>query len=211
MLQAPLEQFEILQIIPINLFIFDFSVTNFLIINLLAFLSFLSFIHFNGGKQKNTLLFKNDYFQKTPLFFIISNPWQKIIELAFDIVAKLIIDTIFSNNDRFFPLILVIFNFIFFSNLIGLIPYSFTATSHLIITFSLSFTIFIGINIITFNKYYFQIFSLFLPANTTFLLALLLVPIEFISYIAKPISLGIRLFINLMAGHSLLKVIIGFS
>lgn len=211
MLQAPLEQFNILQIIPINLFIFDFSVTNFLIINLLAFLSFVGFIHFNGGKQKNTIIVKNNYFQKTPLFFVISNPWQKIIELAFDIVAKLIIDTIFSNNDRFFPLILIIFNFIFFSNLIGLIPYSFTATSHLIITFSLSFTIFIGINIITFNKYNFQIFSLFLPANTTFLLALLLVPIEFISYVAKPISLGIRLFINLMAGHSLLKVIIGFS
>lgn len=211
MLQAPLEQFNILQIIPINLFIFDFSVTNFLIINLLAFLSFVGFIHFNGGKQKNTMLVKNNCFQKTPLFFVISNPWQKIIELAFDIVAKLIIDTIFSNNDRFFPLILIIFNFIFFSNLIGLIPYSFTATSHLIITFSLSFTIFIGINIITFNKYNFQIFSLFLPANTTFLLALLLVPIEFISYVAKPISLGIRLFINLMAGHSLLKVIIGFS
>jgi F-type H+-transporting ATPase subunit a len=75
----------------------------------------------------------------------------------------------------------------------------------------LSFAIFIGINIISFKKYNFQIFSLFLPANTTFLLALLLVPIEFISYIAKPISLGIRLFINLMAGHSLLKVIIGFA
>ena len=75
----------------------------------------------------------------------------------------------------------------------------------------MSFTVFIGINIITFKKYNLQIFALFLPANTTFLLALLLVPIEFLSYIAKPISLGIRLFINLMAGHSLLKVIIGFS
>ena len=210
MLQAPLEQFEILQIIPIYLFIFDFSVTNFLIINLLAFLSFITFIYFNGV-QKNTILVKKSYFQKAPLFFVISNPWQKIIELAFDVVAKLIVDTIFSSNDRFFPLILIIFNFILFSNLIGLIPYSFTATSHLIITFSLSFTVFIGINIITFKKYNLQIFALFLPANTTFLLALLLVPIEFLSYIAKPISLGIRLFINLMAGHSLLKVIIGFS
>ena len=74
MLQAPLEQFEILQIIPIYLFIFDFSVTNFLIINLLAFLSFVGFIHFNGGKQKNTMLVKNNCFQKTPLFFVISNP-----------------------------------------------------------------------------------------------------------------------------------------
>lgn len=73
MLQAPLEQFEILQIIPINLFIFDFSITNFLIINLLTFLSFLSFIYFNGG-QKNTVLFKDYYSQKTSLFFIISNP-----------------------------------------------------------------------------------------------------------------------------------------
>jgi F-type H+-transporting ATPase subunit a len=65
--------------------------------------------------------------------------------------------------------------------------------------------------LITFKKYKLQTFSLFLPANTTFFLALLLVPIEFISYLAKPISLGVRLFINLMAGHSLLKVIIGFS
>jgi hypothetical protein len=73
MLQAPLEQFEILQIIPIYFFIFDFSVTNFLIINLLAFLSFIIFIYFNGG-QKNTILLKKGYFQKTPLFFVISNP-----------------------------------------------------------------------------------------------------------------------------------------
>jgi|JI102314DRNA_FD_contig_61_2192635_length_1067_multi_4_in_0_out_0_2 hypothetical protein len=73
MLQAPLEQFEILQIIPIYLFIFDFSVTNFLIINLLAFLSFIIFIYFNGV-QKNTILVKKSYFQKAPLFFVISNP-----------------------------------------------------------------------------------------------------------------------------------------
>jgi ATP synthase subunit 6 len=92
-----------------------------------------------------------------------------------------------------------------------LLPYSFTTTSHLIVTFTLSFSVFIGINIITFKKYKTKIFSLFLPANTTFFLAVLLVPIEFISYIAKPISLGVRLFINLMAGHSLLKVIIGFE
>jgi ATP synthase subunit 6 len=92
-----------------------------------------------------------------------------------------------------------------------LLPYSFTPTSHLIITFFLSFSIFIGINLFTFKKYEIKIFSLFLPTNTTFFLSILLVPIEFISYIAKPISLGVRLFINLMAGHSLLKVIIGFS
>jgi len=118
---------------------------------------------------------------------------------------------IYKNNEKYFPLITVLFSFILFSNLIGLIPYSFTATSHLIVTFTLSFAVFIGINIITFKKYKIKTFSLFLPSNTTFFLALLLVPIELISYIAKPISLGIRLFINLMAGHSLLKVIVGFA
>ena len=97
------------------------------------------------------------------------------------------------------------------NNLIGLVPYSFTITSHLIVTFMLSFSIFIGINIISINQHKLNILSLFIPANTSVFLAILLVPIEFVSYIFKPISLGVRLFANLMAGHTLLKVIIGFS
>jgi F-type H+-transporting ATPase subunit a len=98
-----------------------------------------------------------------------------------------------------------------FCNLIGLIPYSFTLTSHLIITFFLSFSVFIGVNLIGFERHTFALFSLIIPANSSLILALVLVPIEFVSYIAKPISLGVRLFINLMAGHTLLKVILGFS
>ena len=101
--------------------------------------------------------------------------------------------------------------FILLNNLIGLVPYSFTVTSHLIVTFTLSFSIFIGVNIIAYNHHKINMLSLFIPANTSFALALILVPIEFVSYIAKPISLGVRLFINLMAGHTLLKVIVGFS
>ena len=101
--------------------------------------------------------------------------------------------------------------FILSNNLIGMVPYSFTTTSHITLTFFLSFSIFVAMNVIGFQKHGVELFSLFLPANTGFFLALLLVPIELISYIAKPISLGVRLFINLMAGHSLLKVIVGFS
>ena len=209
MLQAPLEQFEILQIIKLNLYLFDFSVTNFLLINLLALFSLLSFIFFNGVQQVSFDKYYN--LKKNFEFFFIPNSWQKLIEFIFEIVAQLISDIIYKNNEKYFPVISTLFNFIFFSNLIGLIPYSFTATSHLIITFSLSFSVFIAINLITFQKYKLKMFSLFLPSNTSFFLALLLVPIEFISYIAKPISLGIRLFINLMAGHSLLKVIVGFA
>jgi ATP synthase subunit 6 len=91
------------------------------------------------------------------------------------------------------------------------VSYSFTVTSYIVVTFTLSFSVFIGINIGIFSKYGFKAFSLFLPANTTFFLAALLVLIEFLAYLAKPIALGIRLFINLMAGHSLFKVTIGFS
>jgi ATP synthase subunit 6 len=202
LLHAPLEQFQILSLIPIKIFNFDFSITNFLLINLLALLSFKSFIYYNG-------LNKN-YLQETSYYFI-PNSWQKVIESVSELTAQLISDIIITDNEKYFPFISVLFNFILFSNLIGLIPYSFTATSHLIVTFTLSFSIFIGINIITFQKYKMRTFSLFLPSNTSFFLALLLVPIELISYIAKPISLGVRLFINLMAGHSLLKVIVGFS
>jgi ATP synthase subunit 6 len=202
MLYAPLEQFQILSFLSMKIFSLDFSITNFLLINALALTSFIGFIYYNSSRE--------NYLNEASLFFS-PNSWQKGIESISEITAQLISDIIASDNEKYFPIISVLFNFILFSNLIGLIPYSFTATSHLIITFTLSFSVFIGINIITFEKYKMKTFSLFLPANTSFFLALLLVPIEFISYIAKPISLGVRLFINLMAGHSLLKVIIGFS
>jgi ATP synthase subunit 6 len=120
-------------------------------------------------------------------------------------------DNLNEEGEKFFPFIGLIFNFIVLVNLIGLIPYSFTVTSHLIITFTMSLSIFIGVNLICVKLYKSHMLSLFLPANTSFGLSLLLVPIEFVSYIFKPISLGVRLFANLMAGHTLLKVIIGFS
>ena len=203
MLNAPLEQFQILSLLPIKIFNLDFSITNFLLINLLTLLSFKSFIYYNG-------VVVNNHSQETSFYFIYK-AWQKMIESVLEFTAQLISDIITTNNEKYFPFVSVLFNFILFSNLIGLIPYSFTATSHIIVTFTLSLSVFIGVNIITFKKYEMKSFSLFLPANTSFFLALLLVPIEFISYIAKPVSLGVRLFINLMAGHSLLKVIIGFS
>lgn len=202
MLNAPLEQFQILSIFSINILSFDLSITNFLLINIIALVCYISFIYFNSSN--------NNYLQENSFYFL-PNSWQKSIEFISEITSQLITDTITADNDKYFPFIAMLFNFILFSNLIGLIPYSFTATSHLIVTFLLSFSVFIGVNIITFAKYKMKTFSLFLPANTTFFLALVLVPLEFISYIVKPVSLGVRLFINLMAGHSLLKVIVGFA
>lgn len=204
MLKAPLEQFEILSFFYLKILNLDFSITNFLFINTLIIIILFSFILFNFKKlNKNSA-------QKITVFFT-PNVWQKMFEYILEISTKLISGNITKNNDIYYPFTFLLFNFILFNNLIGLIPYTFTATSHVVVTFTLSFSIFIGKTIICFKKYKMKAFSLFLPANSAFLLSLILVPIEFISYIARPISLGMRLFINLMAGHSLLKVIIGFA
>jgi ATP synthase subunit 6 len=202
MILTPLEQFQIISLIPFNFFGFDFSFTNLLLINIVTLIFFSSIVYFFSADT--------NYLKET-LFFVIPNSWQVFIETLYEVVAQLVFDNTNMKGEQYFPFISMIFVFILFNNLIGLIPYSFTITSHIIITFTLSFSIFIGLNIIAFQKHKANMLSLFIPANTTFVLALILVPIEFVSYIAKPISLGVRLFINLMAGHTLLKVIVGFS
>lgn len=202
MLFTPLEQFQIIVLFPIKLFYFDFSITNLVLVNALVLIIF-SFIVYSISSSKNEL-------NETSFYFIPCS-WQVLIEILYEASSQLLFDNINKSGEKYFPFISSIFIFVLFSNLIGLIPYSFTTTSHLIVTFTLSFSIFIGINIICIQKHKFHMFSLFIPSNTSFGLALLLVPIELLSYIFKPISLGVRLFANLMAGHTLLKVIVGFS
>ena len=202
MLLTPLEQFQIILLLSIKLFCFDFSITNLVLVNLLVLIIFGLIIFFSSSIS--------NYCNETNFFFI-PNAWQVLIETLYEVSAQLLFDNINKDGEKYFPFISSIFIFVLFSNLIGLIPYSFTTTSHLIVTFTLSFSIFIGINIICIQKHKFHMLSLFLPANTSFGLALLLVPIELLSYIFKPISLGVRLFANLMAGHTLLKVIVGFA
>lgn len=196
MLLTPLEQFQIISLFSIKLFCFDFSFTNLFLISLLVLIFFNGLISFSS---------------KNNSFFFIPHTWQTLIEILNETSSSLLYDNINEEGEKYFPFISVIFIFIILVNLIGLVPYSFTVTSHLIITFTMSLSIFIGVNIICVKIYKAHMLSLFLPANTSFGLALLLVPIEFVSYIFKPISLGVRLFANLMAGHTLLKVIIGFS
>ncbi len=202
MLYTPLEQFQIILLFSIKLFCFDFSITNLALVNILVLVIF-SIIVFCFSPN-------NSYLNETSFFFI-PNTWQVFIEMLYEVSSQLLFDNINKDGEKYFPFVSVIFTFVLFCNLIGLVPYSFTTTSHLIITFTLSLSIFIGINIICIQKHRFHMFSLFIPANTSFGLALLLVPIELLSYVFKPISLGVRLFANLMAGHTLLKVIVGFS
>lgn len=204
MLNAPLEQFELIPFNYVGNVFVSYFTTNFLLTNVIAILLLTFFIVCNNSIVTSST--------KTVFFYFMPNNWQKSIENLTEIATQILTDNITSNhNEKYLPLLTTIFNFILLNNLIGLLPYSTTITSHVIITLSLSFSIFIGINILLFEKYQLKAFSLFMPSNSTFFLALLLVPIELVTYIAKPISLGVRLFINMMAGHSLLKIVVGFS
>jgi ATP synthase subunit 6 len=149
---------------------------------------------------------------ETQSLFLIPNRWQLILESIYKLVLNLVIDNIKdARSQKFFPLLFFIFLFVVSLNVIGLVPYSFTLTSHLVVTFYFSLLIFIGINIIGFQNHGLKFFAIFFPSGTSIILGLLLVPIEVISHIFKPISLSIRLFANMMAGHTLVKVIAGFA
>lgn len=196
---SPLEQFQVLPLIPFFFGVFDFSITNeTLILVVLLFLSMVLFLGLLNGKDNS--------------FYVIPTRWQAVIEIIYKLILSLVVDNIRDKRGQyFFPLVFFVFMFVMSMNFIGLVPYSFTLTSHLIVTLALSLAIFIGINIICVQIHGLHMFSLFLPSGTSIVLVLFLVPIELISYVFKPISLSIRLFANMMAGHTLLKVIAGFA
>jgi len=197
-INSVLEQFDIIPLIALRFSFIDFSITNqtvmlFLIITLF-FLLFQFMIHEDGS------------------LYVIPSRLQVVIEMLFKLVTCIIINNIdIKNGQRFFPLICSIFLFVLMSNVIGLIPYSFTITSHFVVTFGFSLYLFSAIMYITIKKHGIHFLELFLPAGTPVLLSAVLVPVEIISYIFKPISLSIRLFANMMAGHTLLKVIAWFA
>jgi len=114
-----------------------------------------------------------------------------------------------SSNERYLPFIYSLFFFIIFSNLLGNVPYNYTLTTSIIVSLGLSFTIFIGVTILAVHKHKIAFFSFFIPSGTPLGLVPLLVLIEFISYIARAFSLGVRLFANMTAGHTLLKILSG--
>ena len=196
MMYSPLDQFKIAPLVSLVFAGVDLSITNFLVASLLALFTLRSYVFFTKSKTNS--------------FFVVPSGWQNVIEKLYSVVAQCT-SSISVCGEKYLPFLSVVFMFILTNNLIGLVPYSFTTTSYITLTFFMSFSIFVGLIIVGFQRHGLNFFSLFLPSNTTFLLALLLVPVELISYIARPISLGVRLFINLMAGHTLLKVIVGFS
>ena len=190
----PMHQFEVYRIGPeINLGSLDLSFTNasmFMAISALAVLLLLLI-----GTNKKLL---------------IPSKIQLITEMSYSFVAKMINDTVGSGAKPFFPFIFTLFMFVLFCNMVGMLPYSFTVTSHIIITFALASIVFVGVTIIGFVKHGIKYLELFVPKGVPIVLLPLIVIIEIISYLSRPVSLSVRLFANMMAGHTMLKVFGGF-
>jgi F-type H+-transporting ATPase subunit a len=135
---------------------------------------------------------------------------QSIAEMFYEFIAKMIDDNVGHEGLRYFPFIFTLFMFILFGNLLGMIPYSFTFTSHIIVTFGMAIVIFVGVTAIGIWRHGFHFLTLFVPKGVPIGLMAVVVPIEVLSYIIRPMTLSIRLFANMMAGHTMLAIFAGF-
>jgi len=192
---SPLEQFAINKIISLQLGFFDFSITN---STILAFLACnLAILAFNFACYKAKL---------------VPTASQSMFEFLYDFIYFTVLsENVKKNGSYFFPMLFSIFSFIFACNLLGMVPYSFTVTSHIVITLGLATMAFLSINIIGVKTHGVHLLSLFLPSGAPIALAPLLVMIELVSYSFRVVSLALRLFANMMSGHCLLKILAGFA
>lgn len=141
---------------------------------------------------------------------LVPGRWQSVSELLYEFVGKTLRENAGKDGMRFFPLVFSLFMFILFANLIGMFPFAFTVTSHIIVTFALAMIVFGTVTIYGLVKHGFGFFRLFMPAGIPMVLAPIIIPIEVISYMSRPISHSVRLFAVMLAGHITLKVFAGF-
>lgn len=190
---SPMAQFEISRIVPMNIGGLDVSFTNsslMMVITLGLITLFLMMSTRRGA--------------------LVPGRWQSLAEISYEFVASMMRDTVGDSGRKFFPFVFTLFMFILFLNMLGMVPYSFTVTSHIIVTFGLAALVFVGVTVLGFIKHGFGYLKLFVPHGVPAALLPLIVVIEVISYLSRPISLSVRLFANMMAGHTMLKVFGGF-
>lgn len=192
---SPLEQFRVISLVPAQLGALDLSLTNSAIYCILTYgcIRLLwSIVLLDGG-------------------LLIPSRYQTAAEMLYEFVNSLVQEQLGTAAKKYVSIVLTTWLYILTANLLGLIPFSFATTSQLIVAFGLSFSLFIGVTLIGIIKHKLHFLSFFLPSGAPIALAPLLVVIELISYVFRPISLGVRLFANITAGHSLLAIIAGFA
>lgn len=193
MAHSPLDQFRVKEIVNLQIFGYDTSITNSSLFMLLVgvFIVFYFMLAFRGKG-------------------LVPSRFQLSGELVYGMITGMLDQNVGAKGKKFVPLIFTLFMFILTCNLFGMIPYGFTVTSHISITFALAMMVFLLVTLFGIYLHGFHFFSLFLPAGTPWWLAPLMVVIELFAYLARPVSLSLRLAANMVAGHVLLKVMAGF-
>jgi F-type H+-transporting ATPase subunit a len=190
----PLEQFTIERLVPIHVGGVDISYTNSALLMTLAVILVSALVVL--GTRRAAL---------------VPGRWQSLAEMSYEFVADMVETNAGHGGMEYFPFVFTLFMFILLGNLLGLVPYSFTFTSHIIVTFALAITVFIGVTLIGIARHGFHFLKLFVPAGVPVVLLLLLIPIELLSYLIRPFTLSIRLFANMLAGHTMLAIFAGFA
>ena len=191
---SPVEQFRLTPLVPIEIGDVDISLTNssaFMIAAVAVVTLFLT-LSMRSGK-------------------LVPGRWQSMAELSYEFIANMVRDNVGRDGRQYFPFIFTLFMFILAGNLLGMLPYAYTFTSQIVVTFGLAFVVSIGVTIIGLVRHCTHFFTYFFPDGAPLWMAPLLVPIEVISYLSRPVSLSVRLFANMMAGHTMMKVFGGFT
>jgi F-type H+-transporting ATPase subunit a len=188
-----MDQFEIQRYLKLDLFGLDASFTNSSLFMVIAFFVIVGFLTYAMNSRS-----------------LVPGRMQSVAELTYEFVANMVYENTGKDGMKYFPFVFSLFIFVLVLNMLGMIPYSFTVTSHIVVTFALAALVFIVVTGIGFARHGLSFLKLFKPEGLPTALVPIIVPIELISYLIRPISLSVRLFANMMAGHTLLKVFAGF-
>ncbi|HEV2265098.1 MAG TPA: F0F1 ATP synthase subunit A [Stellaceae bacterium] len=190
----PLEQFVIKPIVPLHIGKLDVSFTNSALLMTIAMLVVSAIVVIGTRREE-----------------LVPGRIQSLGELAYEFVGNMIDETVGAEGQRYFPFIFTLFMFILFGNLLGLIPFGYSFTGQIIVTFAMAAVVFIGVTLIGIWRHGWHFLSFFVPHGVPLVLLVLLVPIELLSYLIRPFTLSIRLFANMLAGHTMLAIFGGFA
>lgn len=190
----PLEQFVIKPIVPLHIGKLDISFTNSALLMTIAVLLATAIVVIGTRREE-----------------LVPGRIQSLGELAYEFIGNMIDETVGAEGQRYFPFVFTLFMFILFGNMLGLIPYGYSFTGQIIVTFAMAAVVFIGVTLIGIWRHGWHFLSFFVPPGVPIVLLVLLVPIELLSYVIRPFTLSIRLFANMLAGHTMLAIFGGFA
>jgi F-type H+-transporting ATPase subunit a len=189
----PIEQFKIKPIVPLQVGGVDVSFTNSSVAMVTAIILVTLFLTLSMRSRS-----------------LVPGRWQSMAEIFYEFIANMLRDNVGSEGRKYFPFIFTLFMFVLFGNVLGMIPGFFTYTSHVAVTFGMALVVFVGVTVIGFARHGFHFLRMFFPEGAPIATAVILIPIEVISYFSRPFSLAVRLFANMTVGHIILKVLGGF-